>query len=60
MVAGEPRDRRIEGAAKAALGGADDEQMRLVLAGAGEQPRRVGAAGERRGEVGEHRAMRAA
>ena len=44
MLARQPGDRGIEAAAQAALGGAHDEEMRLVLAGAGEERRRVVAA----------------
>ena len=40
LLARKPHDRRIESAAQAAFGGADDQKMRLVVAGAGEQPRR--------------------
>src|SRR6202011_3467563 len=36
-LAGEPYDRGVERAAQAAVAGADDEQMRLVAAGAGEE-----------------------
>ncbi len=56
VVARKTRDLAVEAAAKAALGGADDEQMRVVLAGAGHQRRRVAAAADRLGDVGEHRA----
>src|SRR5687768_8120586 len=38
-LAGEPHDRRVEGAGQAALAGADQEQMHLILAGAGQQRR---------------------
>ena len=38
LLAREPHDRRVERAAQAALGGADHQQMHLVLAGAGQQP----------------------
>ena len=55
MFAGEPGDRRVEAAAQAALGGGDDEQMGLVLAGAGEQRGRVVAAFHRGGKIGQHR-----
>ena len=55
MVAGKPGDRRIEGAAQPALGGADDEEMGLVPPGPGEQPRRVVLALHRSGEVRQHR-----
>jgi hypothetical protein len=37
LVAGEAGDRRVEAAAQAALGRADDEQLDLVRARAGDQ-----------------------
>ena len=52
---GETDDRGIEAAAEAALGGGDDQQMHLGLAGAAEQPRRRRAGRDAGGEVGEHR-----
>ena len=55
MLAGELGDLRVEAAAQAALGGANDEQMDLVPAGAGEQGRRVIAPRHGGGEIGEHR-----
>ena len=42
--------------AEAALGRADDEQMHVVLAGAGHQRRSVAATADRLGDVGQHRA----
>src|SRR5260221_379488 len=41
-LAGKPHDRRIERAAQAALSGADQKQMHLIVAGAGQQRRRPG------------------
>ena len=55
VLAGQPDDGRVERAAQPALGGADDQQMNLVLAGADHQRRTAFAALERRGEIGEHR-----
>ena len=55
VLAREPHDGRVEGAAKPALAGADDEEMDLVLAGADHQRRPAVAALERDGEIGEHR-----
>ena len=52
--AGELGDVGVEAAAQAALGGHDDEQMHLVLAGADEQLRRGVAVGAP-AEVAEHR-----
>src|SRR4051794_501579 len=54
VVAGKARDRRVEGAAQPALGGADDEEMHAVLAGARQQPWRLGTGDEARGKVAEH------
>ena len=54
MLARQPRDRGIEAAAQAAFGGAHDKQMRLVLAVAGEERRRVIAAFHRGREIGQH------
>ncbi len=49
-------DRGIEGAGQAALAGADQQQMNLILAGAGEQRRRAGRACRcSAGDVGDHR-----
>ena len=42
LLAGQPHDGRIECAAQPTFGGADDEQMHLVLAGTGEQRRCAG------------------
>ena len=53
-LAREPHDRRVERAAQAALGGADHQQMHLVLAGAGQQPRRRIDVGDGRGDVAQH------
>src|SRR3546814_18237419 len=53
LAAGELDDRRVEGAAQAALGGGDHQQMHLVLAGADQQTRgvfRPVLAGRKRGE----------
>src|SRR5262245_56918840 len=53
-LACEPHDRRVERAAQAALGGADQEQMHAVAAGAGEQPRGRAEVADRGGDVAEH------
>ncbi len=47
VVAREAGDLRVEAAAQAALGRADDQQMHVVLAGAGHQRRRFAAAADR-------------
>ena len=39
-LAREPHDRGVERAAQAALGGADEQQMHVVAAGAAQEPRR--------------------
>ena len=54
-LAGEAHDRGIECAAQTAFAGADQEQMHLILAGAGQQRRRAGRAGGGAGDVGDHR-----
>ena len=54
-LAGETHDRGIEGAGQAALAGADQQQMHLVLAGAGQQRRRAGRTRSGSGDVGDHR-----
>src|SRR5580692_1534113 len=41
-LAGEPHDRRVEGAGQAALAGADQQQMHLIAAGTRQQRRRAG------------------
>ena len=56
VVARKAGDLAVEAAAQAALGRADDQQMRVVLAGAGHQRRRVAAAADGIGDVGQHRA----
>ena len=53
-LAREPHDRRVERAAETALGGADDQQMDLILAGAGQKLRPRVDVGDRRGDVAEH------
>jgi hypothetical protein len=55
VVAGEAHDRRIECAAKAALGRADDEEMDLVLPCPDHQRRSALAVLQGGHEVGEHR-----
>ena len=55
-VAGEAGDGRVEGAGKAALSGADDEEMHVVLAGAAQEEGGVGPVLQAAGEVGENRA----
>ena len=54
-IARQTHDRGVEGAAEAALAGADDQKMRLIRAGSGEQARSLGAARAGAGEIGEHR-----
>ena len=45
----------IERAAQAAFAGADQQQMHLILAGAGQQRRRAGRTGRGGRDVGDHR-----
>ena len=45
---------------EAAIGGRDDDQMDVVLAGAGEQRRRAGIARHRGAEIDEDASMRSA
>ena len=54
-LAGQAHDRGVEGAGQAALAGADQQQMHLILAGAGQQRRRAGRTRRRGGDVGDHR-----
>ena len=54
VVARKAGDLAVEAAAQAALGRADHQQVRVVLAGAGHQRRRIAAAADRIGAVGEH------
>src|SRR5580698_8310055 len=54
-LASEPHDRGVERAAQAAFGGADQQQMLLVAAGATQQPRRGVETCDRRGDIAEHR-----
>src|SRR5580658_9434774 len=54
-LAGEPHDRGVERAAQAAFGGADQQQMLLIAAGATQQPRRGVETCDRRGDIAEHR-----
>ena len=54
-LAGEAHDRRVEGARQAALAGADQQQVNLIAAGAGQQRRRAGRTGGGAGDVGDHR-----
>ena len=56
MIAGETGDLRIEAAAQATLGGADDQQMHILLAGPRHQRRSFTATADRLGDVGQHRA----
>ena len=56
ILARQPRDRAVEGAGKAALAGADDEQMHVLLARCRRSAAARPAAGRRCGDVGEHRA----
>ena len=53
-LARQPDDRRVERAAQAALGGADQEQMHLLAAGSREQPRRRAEVADRSGDAAEH------
>src|SRR5207344_1861641 len=53
-LAREPHDRRVEGPAQAALGGADKKQMHLLIAGSREQPRRRAEVAHRSGDAAEH------
>ncbi len=52
---GAANDRAVEAAAQAAVGGRDDQQVHLVLAGTGEQGWRTGLAGDAGGEILQHR-----
>ena len=54
LLTRQANDRRVERAAQAALGGADHQQMDLILAGAGQQLRRGIDVGHRAGDVAEH------
>src|SRR5580698_9625864 len=54
-LAGEPHDRGVERPAQAAFGGADQEQMLLVAAGAAQQPRRIVEPGNGSRDIAEHR-----
>ena len=54
-LAGQTHDRGVEGAGQAALAGADQQQMHLILAGAGQQRRRAGRTRGSGGDVGDHR-----
>jgi hypothetical protein len=53
-LAREPHDRRVEGAAQAALGGAHQQEMHAVAAGAAQQRRRGIAARHGGGDMAEH------
>ena len=55
MLAREPHDRGIERAAQAALGGADDQQVRLVGAGAAQQRGRAIEPATDAGDIAQHR-----
>ena len=54
-LAGQAHDRRIEGAGKSALAGADQQQMHLIPAGAGQQRRGAGRTGRSGRDIGDHR-----
>ena len=54
MLAGEADDGTVEGAAEASLGRADHEQVRAILAVAGQQLRRLRAVADAAREVGQH------
>ena len=55
-LARQAHDRGVESAGQAALAGADQQQVNLVPAGAGEQRRRTGRACGGAGDIGDHRA----
>ncbi len=54
VVAGQAHDGGVEGAAQAALGGADHEQMNVVAPGSHHQRRAALASLERRRQIGQH------
>src|SRR3954468_21879604 len=54
LLAGETNDRRIKGAAKAALGGANHQQMHLVCTCSGKKLRSARHISDRSCDVAEH------
>ena len=54
-LARQTHDRGVEGARQAALAGADQQQMHLILAGTGQQRRRAGRTRGSGRDVGDHR-----
>ena len=54
LLARKSHDRRVERPAQAALGGADEQQVHLVIAGAAQQRGRGVEPGDRGGDIAEH------